>query len=53
MTPIYKPTKTPECWREFLADPIKHWRTGYSAKSMAFSWEEADGVPEEIAVSIE
>ena len=53
MNRIYKPTNSPEDWREFLADPVKHWRTGYSAKSMAYSWEEADGVPEEIALTIE
>ncbi|MGJ8564020.1 MAG: DUF6946 family protein [Alphaproteobacteria bacterium] len=53
MNPIYKPTKSPDDWREFLADPVKHWRTGYSAKSMAYSWEEAKGIPKEVSETIE
>ena len=53
MNPIYKPTNCPEDWREFLADPDKHWKTGYSAKSMAHSWEDAKGLPEEISKTIE
>ena len=53
MSPIYKPTKSPEDWRETLADPLKHWKTGFSAKSMAHSWEESDGVSEEISKAIE
>ena len=53
MNPIYKPTKGSEDWREFLADPEKHWKTGYSAKSMAYSWEGANGIPEEISKTIE
>ncbi len=24
-------------WRPLLAEPEKHWRTGYSAKSLAYS----------------
>ena len=53
MNPIYKPTTNPEDWKEFLADPEKHWKTGYSAKSMAYSWEEAEGVPSEIRIILE
>lgn len=52
MNPVYKPTKSPDDWREFLADPVKHWRTGYSAKSMAHSWEEAKGIPKEVSKTI-
>lgn len=36
-------------WRAFLADPDKHWKTGYSARSLAHCWEAADGLPPEIA----
>lgn len=40
MTKIYVPSRSPEDWRELLADPVKHWRTGYSAKALAYSWME-------------
>src|SRR3954468_5274235 len=35
--------------KALLADPIKHWRTGYSARTLAHCWEAADGLPPEIA----
>ena len=40
MTKIYVPSGSPEDWRELLADPMKHWRTGYSAKALAYAWME-------------
>lgn len=39
----------PDDWRAFLADPDKHWRTGYSARTLAHCWEAADGFPPEVA----
>lgn len=45
---IYKPTSNAECWREFLADPDKQWKTGYSARSMANAWESYNGIPNRI-----
>lgn len=48
MTCIYRPTSGPEDWRAFLADPDLHWKTGYSARAMAHSWEETGGLPYEI-----
>lgn len=48
MTKIYKPTRGADDWRDFLADPVLHWKTGYSAKSMAYSWEENAGMPPRI-----
>ncbi len=48
MTRIYIPSAGPGSWQQFLAEPVKQWRTGYSAKSLAYSWEEADGFPGEI-----
>lgn len=53
MSNIYKPTKGPTDWKAFLADPDKQWKTGFSAKSMAYAWEESDGVPEEISRTIQ
>ena len=52
MAHIYIPTGSAEDWRQFLAEPEKHWRTGYSARATAFAWQEANGLPEEIAALI-
>lgn len=49
MSNIYIPCTGPEKWREFLADPELHWRTGYSAKTLAYSWSEAEGFPDEVS----
>ena len=49
MSKIYIPTAGPEDWKRFLADPTKQWRTGYSAKTLAYCWERSNGLPNEIA----
>jgi len=36
---------TPEAVRPFLADPVKHWKKGYSAFELATSWVTASGFP--------
>ncbi len=41
-------TSGPEDWQALLADPVKHWRTGYSARTLAHCWEAADGLPTEV-----
>lgn len=46
--PIYAPTNGPADWQALLADPDKHWRTGFSARSLAYAWESAKGLPPEI-----
>lgn len=48
MNNVYIPSQGPDDWQQFLAEPAKQWRTGYSAKSLAYSWEEARGFPAEI-----
>jgi hypothetical protein len=45
---IYRPTHGPASWQELLADPQKHWVTGYSARTLAHCWEDAKGLPPEI-----
>ncbi|HEX4296548.1 MAG TPA: hypothetical protein VHZ56_00860 [Devosia sp.] len=45
---IYLPSTGPEGWQRLLADPYKHWRTGFSAKAVAHCWEAASGLPPEI-----
>jgi hypothetical protein len=46
-------TAGPDDWKQFLADPDKHWKSGYSAKAVALSWEAADGLPEEVARALD
>ena len=53
MTHFYLPTKSAQCWRGLLADPDKHWRDGYSAKSLAVSWDTGRGFPAEIAAAFQ
>ncbi len=48
MNKIYIPTKSPEDWKKLLAEPTKHWKDGYSAKTLAYCWENAIGFPKEI-----
>jgi hypothetical protein len=48
MNRIYVPTSSPDDWRKFLAEPEKQWRSGYSAKELAESWEAANGFPPEL-----
>ncbi len=49
MSKFYIPTSGPQSWQALLADPVKHWRTGYSALTLAHCWEAAQGLPPEIA----
>jgi hypothetical protein len=46
---IYRPTRGPESWQDLLADPHKQWVIGYSARTLAHCWEDAKGLPPEIA----
>ena len=46
---ILVPTRSVDDWRKLLAEPEKHWKPGYSAMSIAQVWEQAGGLPEEIA----
>lgn len=49
---IYIPTGEPEDWKKFLAKP-SHWKTGYSAKALAYCWEEADGFPQSVRAAFQ
>lgn len=48
MNKIYIPTSSAEQWAQFLAEPVNHWRKGYSARTLAYSWQEANGFPIEV-----
>lgn len=43
------PSQGPSDWQRLLAEPVKHWKTGFSARSLAHCWEAADGLPPELA----
>ena len=46
--PILVAAKSTEDWRMLLQNPDKQWRQGYSAKSLADSWQDAGGFPSAI-----
>ena len=48
MSYIFIPAKNADDWKQLLANPVKHWRTRYSARTLANSWQEADGFPAEV-----
>jgi len=48
MSKFYIPASNPEDWKPLLAKPDKHWRTAYSAKALAYCWQEANGFPAEV-----
>ena len=48
MSKIFVPANNPEDWKPLLAEPHKHWKTGYSAKALAYCWQEANDFPEDV-----
>ena len=48
MSKILIPSQSAEDWKQFLAEPEKHWKRGYSARAIAYCWQEADGLPDEV-----
>ena len=52
MKRIYVPTGGVQAWQERLAEPMKHWRTGYSARTLAHDWEDAAGLPARVAAGL-
>ncbi|MGD0274831.1 MAG: hypothetical protein ABSB79_02070 [Syntrophales bacterium] len=50
MKRILRPTKSFHEWQDLLAKPKLHWKLGYSAMTLAKSWEAAasDGFPPEV-----
>jgi hypothetical protein len=45
MKRIYVPTSNVHDWQQLLAEPEKQWKSGFSARALAYAWEEADGFP--------
>ncbi len=49
MSKILVPSQGQDDWKRFLAQPDLHWKTGYSARTLAHSWEAAKTIPLEVA----
>jgi hypothetical protein len=52
MSKVYIPAENAEQWKQFLADPEKHWRQGFSARTLAYSWQESEGFPREVHAAL-
>ncbi|MFW9942559.1 MAG: DUF6946 family protein [Candidatus Thorarchaeota archaeon] len=48
MINVLVPAKSTEDWQRLLAEPKKHWKTGYSAKALASCWQKAKGFPKSV-----
>lgn len=48
MSRIYVPATSADRWAPLLAEPVKRWRSGFSARTLAHSWQEAEGFPTEV-----
>jgi len=48
MSKFFIPANSPEDWKQLLADPDKQWKTGYSAKSLAYCWQKTNDFPRSI-----
>jgi hypothetical protein len=45
---ILIPANGPGDWQQFLAEPAKHWKEGYSARTLAHCWHDSDGFPKDV-----
>ena len=45
MSKIFVPSISVDQWKELLSNPDRQWRTGYSARTLAYCWQQADGWP--------
>ena len=48
MRRIFVPSTCADFWKCLLAEPKRQWAKGYSARTLANCWEEANGFPREI-----
>jgi len=51
MARFFIPTKSADDWKLLLAEPEKHWQDGFSAKTLATRWQNANGFPVEVSAS--
>ena len=48
MDKFFIPANNPEDWKQLLAEPDKQWKTGYSAKSLAYCWHKTNDFPRSV-----
>jgi hypothetical protein len=48
MPRVYIPAECPGDWKQFLAEPEKQWKPGFSAYAVAHSWQNSEGLPREV-----
>lgn len=53
MSKILIPASSPDDWKQFLAEPEKQWKSGYSARSLAYCWQESGEMPSEVVSVLE
>lgn len=53
MGKILIPASSVEDWKRLLADPEKQWKTGYSARTLAYCWQKANGIPKDVLPVLE
>lgn len=53
MNKIYIPSDSPDRWKDLLAQPERQWKVGYSARTLAYCWQEADGFPVNIITTFQ
>ena len=53
MPKFFAPADKAADWQKLLAKPDLHWKTGYSARSIAYSWTEARGFPGEVKTALD
>jgi hypothetical protein len=42
---FFIPARSPEDWKGLLTEPEKQWKTRYSAKALAYCWQEVNDFP--------
>ncbi|QPC83024.1 hypothetical protein G4Y79_01215 [Phototrophicus methaneseepsis] len=50
MKRIFIPASQAQDWQQFLAEPERQWKVGYSARTLAYCWHTATGFPEEVGL---
>ena len=53
MSRMYVPARSVTDWQALLADPKGQWKTGFSAKALAYCWQEADDFPPSVRAVFE
>ena len=48
MGKILIPSNGPADWQQFLAEPTKQWKRGYSARTLAHCWHDTEGFPKDV-----